>query len=288
MPAMKPSKSSCLGPILHKMTTLTLATAFAGQFLIGPVQAATQPNKTFKLRADQGFIRPEEGPSLNRNDMKNAGDPFDSSGSGQEDTFEAPPSAFQVQAAKAGMPPERGFNLNANDGGEFNGQGMPGMGDQMPPPQQGRQQFMQPDMAPPTQLNQMRQNPNDPDGQEMKLAWDEWHRRVAEAIFNQISTAAKTMLPRSQPLVCVINYTVTRDGRVVNVKLQQNSPSIIYNGMVYAVVARMSGNPVLQFPQGSKRMSVDKISTFGHNNGGPTGFRSITGDQETMRMQNRR
>jgi hypothetical protein len=72
------------------------------------------------------------------------------------------------------------------------------------------------------------------------------------------------------------------------VKLQQNSPSIIYNGMVYAVVARMSGNPVLQFPQGSKRMTVDKISTFGHNNGGPTGFRSITGDQETMRMQNRR
>lgn len=285
---MKPSKSSSLVPILRRMSTLMLATAFSCQFSAGSVQAATQTNKTFKLRADQGFIRPEEGPSLNRNDMKNAGDPFDSSGSGQEDTFEAPPSAFQVQAAKAGMPPDRGFNLSANDGGEFNGQAMPGMGDQMPPPQQARPQMMQPDMAPPTQMNQMRQNPNDPDGQEMKLAWDEWHRRVAEVIFNQISTAARTMLPRSQPLVCVINYTVTRDGRVVNVKMQQNSPNIIYNGMVYAVVARMSGNPVLQFPPGSKRMTVDKLSTFGHNTAGPTGFRSITGDQETIRMQNRR
>ncbi len=284
---MKPFKSSCLGPILHKVTTLTLATAFAGQLMVGPVQAATQPNKTFKLRADQGFIRPEEGPSLNRNDMKNAGDPFDSSGAGQEDTFEAPPSAFQVQAAKTGMPPQ--YNLSANDGGQFNGQGMPGMGDQMPPPQQGRQQMMQPDMAPPTQMmNQMRQNPNDPDGQEMKLAWDEWHRRVAETIFNQISGYAKTFLAKSPPLVCVINYTITRDGRVINVRMQSNSSSIVYNAMVYATVSKMAGNPVLQFPQGSRRMTVDKISTFGHNNGGPTGFRSITGDQETMRMQNRR
>lgn len=278
---MKPSN---LLDAFRKVTTLTLATAFAGQMLALPSQAAQQAAKPYKLRAEQGFIRPEEGPSLNRNDMKNAGDPFDSSGSGQEDTFEPPPGAFQVQAAKTGAP--RNFPMSAEESGGFNGQGMPGVGDQMPPPQQPRQQMMPPQMQPPTQVNQMRQNPNpnDPDA-EMKLAWDEWHRRVAEAIFNQIATAAKTMIPRSQPLICVINYTVTRDGRVVNVHLQQNSPNILYNGMVYAVVSRMSGNPVLQFPQGSRRMSVDKLSTFSHNVSGRTGFQYITGDQETMKIQ---
>jgi YD repeat-containing protein len=283
---MKPSTSS-YQDIFRKLTTLTLATAFAGQFLVMPCQASQTPTKPFKLRVDQGFIKPEEGPSLNRNDIKNAGDPFDSSGTGTEDAFEPPSGAFQVQTSKTGNPPP--FRMQAEDTGGFNGQGMPGMGDQMPQEQAPRQAMMPPDMQPPTQMNQMRpNNPNDPDGQEMKLAWDEWHRRVAECIYNQISTAAKTMLPNTRPLVCVINYTVTRDGRVVNVHLQQNSPNILYNGMVYAVVSRMAGNPVLQFPQGSRRMSVDKISTFGHNNGGPQGFRSITGDQETMRQQNMR
>ncbi len=283
LPAMKPSN---LLDTFRKVTTLTLATSFAGQMLVCPVQAAQQTSKPYKLRAEQGFVRPEEGPSLNRNDMKNAGDPFDSSGTGQEDSFEPPPGAFKMQTEKTGAP--RNFPLAADESGEFNGQAMPGMGDQMPAQQQPRQQMMPPDMQPPTQVNQSRLSPQDAEEQQMKLAWDEWHRRVAEAIFNQISTAAKTMLPRTQPLICVINYTVTRDGRVVNVHLQQNSPNILYNGMVYAVVSRMSGNPVLTFPPGSRRMTVDKISTFGHNTGGQTGFRSITGDQETMRMQQNR
>lgn len=280
---MKPSTSSTLEPFFRKMTTLTLAAAFAGQFLVMPVRAAQTAKAPFKIKIEQGFIKPEDGPSLNRNDINRAGDPFDSSGTGTEGEFDAPPSAFQVQTSKTGNPPP--FQMNANDNGGFNGQGMPGMGDQMPQQQAPRQAMMPPEMQPPTQMNQMRpNNPNDPDGQEMKLAWDEWHRRVAEAIFNQISTAAKTMLRSSPPLVCVINYSITRDGRVVNIHMQQNSSSILYNGMVYAVVARMAGNPVLQFPQGSRRMTVDKLSTFGHNNGPQTGFRSITGDQETMRQ----
>lgn len=284
---MKPSNSSALEPFFRKMTTLTLATAFAGQFLAMPSQAAQTTKAPFKIKIEQGFIKPEDGPSLNRNDINRAGDPFDSSGTGTEDAFEAPPSAFQVHTEKAGNPPP--FRMNANDTGDFNGQGMPAMGDQMPQQQQPRQQMMPPDMQPPTQVNQMRpNNPNDPDGQEMKLAWDEWHRRVAEAIFNQISTAAKTMLPNTRPLVCIVNYTITRDGRVVNVHMQQNSPNILYNGMVYAVVSRMAGNPVLQYPQGSRRMTVDKLSTFSHNCGPNQGFKYITGDQETMRQPGNR
>ncbi len=282
---MKPSTSPCKD-IFRKITTLTLATAFAGQLMVMPCQAAQTSKAPFKIKIEQGFIRPEDGPSLNRNDIKNAGDPFDSSGTGTEDSFEPPAGAFQVQTTKTGNPPP--FQMQADDSGGFNGQGMPGMGDQMPQQQAPRQQMMPPEMQPPTQMNQMRpNNPNDPDGQDMQLAWDEWHRRVAEAIYNQISSYAKTMLSKSPPLVCIINYTITRDGRVVNVHMQQNSSSIIYNAMVYAVVSKMAGNPVLQYPQGSRRMTVDKISTFGHNNGGPQGFRSITGDKERLLQQQR-
>lgn len=268
---------------LRKLTTLTLATAFAGQFFAMPCLAAQTPKKTFQLRAGQDFIKPEDSPSLSRSDMNRAGDPFDSSGSGQEDTFQPPPNAFQVQTSRTGMPDQRTFPMSAEESGDFNGQGMPGMGDQMPPQQQPRQAMLPPQMQPPMQMNQMRQNPHDPDGESMRLAWDEWHRRVAECIFNQISTYAKTFLKNSKPLVCVISYTVTRDGRVVNVHMQQNSSSLVYNGMVYATVSRMAGNPVLAFPQGSKRLTVEKLSTFGHNNGGPQGFRSIVGDQETVK-----
>ncbi len=282
---MKPFKNRTSYPeAFRKVTTLTLATAFAGQFLLVPCQASQTPPKKFQLRAGQDFIRPEDGPTLNRNDIKNAGDPFDSSGAGNgTEDFEPPASAFKVQAAKTGMPPATSFPLSANDSGDFNGQGMPGMGDQMPQQQAPRQQMMPPDMQPPTQMNQNRVNPNDPDSsREMQLAWDEWHRRVAEAIFNQIQSLAGTFLKRTAPLVCVINYQVTRDGRVTNVHMQQNSSNLFYNAMVYKTVCGMSGNPVLAYPQGSRRMIVDKLSTFGHNTGNQ-GFRSITNDKETLK-----
>jgi hypothetical protein len=282
---MKPSTSS-YQDLFRKMTTLSLATAFAGQFLVSPCQAAQTSKAPYKIRIEQGFIKPEEGPSLNRNDIKNAGDPFDSSGTGTEDALEPPSGAFQVQTTKTGNPPP--FHVRADEDGGFNGQGMPGMGDQMPQEQAPRQQLVAPEMQPPTQVNQMRpNNPNDPDGQDMQLAWDEWHQRVAAAIYNQISGLAKTMLSKSPPLVCIINYTITKEGRVVNVHMQQNSSSIVYNAMVYAVVSKMAGNPVLQFPQGSRRMTVDKLSTFSHNCGPNQGFRSITGDKERLLQQQR-
>lgn len=278
---MKPFERSNL-KAFRRMATLTLLSAVVGQTLLLPALAAQTGNKPFKLRTQQDFIKPEEGPRLDRNDINRAGDPFNSSGTGSEDAFEAPPEAFQVQTQKTGMP--NSFPLNASEMGDFNGQGMPGMGDQMPQQQAPRQQMMPPQMQPPTNMNQMRTNPNDPDSShEMQLAWDEWHRRVAEAIFNQIQSLAGTFLKRTGPLICVINYNVTRDGRVLNVKMQQNSPNLFYNAMVYKTVVGMSGNPVLAFPQGSRRMMVDKVSTFGHNNGGPQGFRSIINDRETLK-----
>lgn len=265
----------------RRATTLTLAATVVGQFCLLPVNAAQDPNpKRFQIKIQQdGFLQPaNDGPSLGREDIKQAGDPFSSSGAGE---FDPGPEAFQVQTSHID-PSQNRFAASASDQGDFNGQGMPGNFGQMPQQQQQAPRMQAPQMQPPTQINAMRSN--DPDNsQEMQLAWDEWHRRVAEAIFNQIGGIAKMTLPRTQPLQCVIHYTITRDGRVVNVNMQQNSPNIIYNAMVFGVVTRMAGNPVLQFPQGSRRMQVEKMSTFSHNAGPNQGFRYIQGDKETMR-----
>lgn len=267
--------------LVRRATTLTLAATVIGQFCLLPAEAAEDPNKKlFKMNAQQtGFIQPaNEGPSLGRRDIDRMGDPF----SGAGDQFEPPPEAFQVQTSHID-PSQNRFAASASDQGDFNGQGMPGNMAQLPQQQQPRQQMQAPQMQPPTQMNAMRSN--DPDNsREMQLAWDDWHKRVAEAIFNQIGGIAKMTLPRTQPLQCIIHYTITRDGRVVNVNMQQNSPNIIYNAMVFGVVTRMAGNPVLAFPQGSRRMQVEKMSTFSHNAGPNQGYRYIQGDKETMRQ----
>lgn len=258
---------------------LSLSTLALPFFFLSPPSWAAN-GKVLKGIVRDGFIKPSDnGPSLSRKDINRVGDPFDQTG---EEQFEPPPEAFNVQNARPQAPPNNMLQGNAADTGGFQGQGMPGMGDQMPVQQPPP---MMPAMAPPTQLPQM--NPNDPDNsQEMKLAWDEWHRRVAEGIFVKIQTIASVTLRRSPPLICKVCYTVTREGRVVNVRMLQPSSSIIYNTLVMTVINSMNGNPVLQFPMGSRRMMCEKTTTLAHNNGGPQGFRSITGDTETM--QNRR
>ncbi|HEY9788038.1 MAG TPA: TonB C-terminal domain-containing protein [Candidatus Obscuribacterales bacterium] len=252
----------------------------SGQILFGFAPVATAQNKTLKGGVQkEGFIQPDNtGPRLSRSDINRIGDPF-----GDNEQFEPPKEAFAVQSASPDMPQK--FGLNAQQTGDpFQGQSMPGLSDQVPQQQPVMQPPSVPQMAPPTQMPQMR--PNDPDNsQEMQLAWDEWHRRVAEAIFTKIQAFAGTILKRSQPLKGVVAYTVTRDGQIVNVRMLQPSPNIFYNAIILRAITSTAGSPVLQFPMGSRRMVCEKVSTFSHNTGGPEGFRSIVGDRETMRVR---
>ncbi len=285
---MTPSNFISGNPVPQKIAMIALAIASAFTLWLTPAEASNQSSKLYRLKANQGVLKQKEGPSLKRNDMNNSGDPFETKNQNQNDAFEPPSSAFQVQSAKPSAPPRKDYNLNATDGGQFNGQG--GVNDELPQQQEPRQQIEVPNMAPPTQVNNIRQEPQepqDPDGQALKVAWDDWHNRVAGAIFSQIGPAAARKIPRSEPLICVVNYTITKDGRVKNVHLQQKSSSSMYNDMVVSVVKGMAGNPVLQFPEGSRRMTVDKLSTFKHNARGPNGYQYITGDQETVKTQHK-
>lgn len=109
----------------------------------------------------------EGGPSLNRQDINNAGDPF-----GDSDSFDAPADSFKSQTAMPETPAP--FNLQADDSGGGFGQPM-----QAQPAQPAMMPQQPVNMAPPQQMQAQ-----DPESVgQMKLAWDQWHKRVAESIY---------------------------------------------------------------------------------------------------------
>lgn len=131
-------------------------------------------------------------------------------------------------------------------------------------------------------------NPNDPDSsQQMQLQWDEWHKRVAESIFVRFDAYAQKAFAVSRPLACQAAYTVTRDRQITNVRVLTKSPNVVFNTMLLLVLKSMNGNPILEFPPGSRRMTVEKSGTFSRNCG-VQGFKFTTGDQETIKQQQMR
>jgi len=220
----------------------------------------------------QNYLKPSNGPSLNRKFVEENGDPF-SSGP-PSDQFDAPDGAFDSQQPQAPPPP---FNLQAADGGEFQGQqGMPQQGGAQPA--MGNQQMLQP----------MQQgHANDPDSsQHMQVQWELWHRRVAEAIFVRFDGLASRAFATSRPIACHAAYTVSRDKQITNVRLLQKSNNIVFNSMLLMVLKSMNGNPILEFPPGSRRQFVEKTGTFSRNYG-VQGFKFTTGDNETINNNNK-
>lgn len=198
-------------------------------------------------------------------------DPFGAQGAAEEEQPGPPPGwgmqRGQVQAAQPPPgPPKRPFGLSLEDNS------MPEEPQQPP----ARQQPMQPRMgqAPPNQ---------DPDDTpEMQLLWDAWHRRVAGEIFTRFNLFAKAAFRHSPPLVAVVTYRVSRDGRVDNVQLVKGSTNLFFNLLITQVVKSMNGNTaLLQYPPGSRRQIVEKVGTFSQNVG-TEGFSHQTGDAERI------
>lgn len=106
---------------------------------------------------------------------------------------------------------------------------------------------------------QLDQDP-DTSNERLLLSWDEWHKRVAEAIFIRFDAYAQKAFTR--PLSCQAAYTVTRDRQITNVRLLQKSPNTVFNSMLLLVLKSMNGNPILDYPAGSQRLSVEKTGTF--------------------------
>jgi hypothetical protein len=218
---------------------------------------------------------------LNRQDISNpsTADPFATDEKPEEIT--APSALMKMEPVRQPVAPLQG-NVDDQGGGKLQGmqpRGNPFDGADEPPPV-----FPPRQQPPPQTVNQ-----NDPDSSpDMQLAWDVWHHRVAEAIYQRFNFLAKLGFKHSPPLLCKVSYVVTRDGQVGNVQVQENSPNMLFNIIVVQTVKSLNGDvALLSFPQGSRRQFVPKVGTFTQNYGGD-GFKYTLGDKETIQQQQRR
>lgn len=221
--------------------------------------------------------------SLKRSDVRPSSptvpDSFAPQSDGSEPVFAPASFSVPMMSPPPAPPALPAFGLNAQSEGENEFQGQQGV------PSADQQQYA-PHALSAQQDQQPRQmsNPNDPDSSpEMKLLWDAWHRRVAEAVFIRYSTMANAGFANSPPIGAVAAYTVSRDGRISNVHLNQKSPNPLYNACVLMAIQSLNGNmAILQFPPNSRRMSVEKVGQFTQNYGQQIGFKTVVGDQETI------
>lgn len=269
---------------LSKRTALCLASL---QVMLAFSVSATVADADQKSKTLKGGVHTDEekarNPGLSRTDIGNpSADPF----SGDDDKPEeiSPDRNMMkmdpVRQPDHPPPPLRG---NVNDQGqgkmqEMMPKGNPFGGEDEPMPTFPQQQPVAP--------MQSQAQQNDPDcTPDMLLAWDIWHHRVAEAIYQRFNFLAKLGFKHSPALLCQVSYVVTRDGQINNVQVQQNSPNILFNMIVVQTIKSLNGDVnLLTFPQGSRRMFVPKLGTFTQNYGGD-GFKYTVGDRETIQQQ---
>ncbi len=218
----------------------------------GSAGQAQSAGTVLKGRAvEHGYAQPGKahgGPTLTRGDIDRLGDPF--GGGSQPD-----PDLTQMIEAPPAAPPSRGFGLGTKVD-DFAGK---------PPPR-----------LPPKKADAE-------DTGVIKIAWDAWHKRVGTIIYQRWSFLSNAAFQMSPPLNCRISYVVTRDGIIEDVKVLAESPDEMYNALVVQAVQSISGDKaLLQFPPGSRRVSVEKVADFCQNCDLTNTVRYATGDKETV------
>jgi len=106
----------------------------------------------------------------------------------------------------------------------------------------------------------------DPDeSRELKIAWDQWHKRVGAAIYARFNFIAREQFA-DKPLRCRIACSITRDGRIINIRLLQKSPNLMFNSSLLMMLTSIKENSILQFPPGSRKQIVEKTIDFTNKN----------------------
>lgn len=100
---------------------------------------------------------------------------------------------------------------------------------------------------------------------QMQMRWDEWHKQLANTVYERFNAAATQLFKHSPAISCQISYMVASDGRIGNVRILQPSANPIFNTVLVNIIRSMQGNPVLAFPSGSHRKFVEKTGTFTWN-----------------------
>jgi hypothetical protein len=118
---------------------------------------------------------------------------------------------------------------------------------------------------------------------ELKLAWDDWHNRLAKIIYQRYEDLAAMAYSNSKPLLAKVTYVVTKDGQVGAIQVVDKSADPMFDNLICQVIMSLDGDRVLlAFPKGSTRQAVEKSATFTQNYG-KEGFRYTTGDEEKVK-----
>ncbi len=235
------------------------------------------------------------GARLNRQDIDALGDPF---GAGapkdmpmvDADTMlDAPKGAFNIDIPKSPPKQKKGFSLKGEKDDFAGSPGQPMVGMNGQPGQASPDQFGG-SQQPPARTNPASSqpgggNPNlQKEDPESDLGWDEWHHRVAQAIFqrwNPMVVNAFRMDP--SPRYSYVSYTVTRDGHIRDVQVLKKDGNVMYNALIVQIIKSFDGDlGTLQFPAGSHRQSIENFGEFDQNqHSHPTeAFRYVRGDKE--------
>ncbi len=103
----------------------------------------------------------------------------------------------------------------------------------------------------------------DPDDTpEMRALWDKWHEKIKMALNQQLIVTAIKHYRHRGLKSCKIACTVSKEGQISNIRILQASNDSIFDTKLVASIKELSGYPILRFPPGSKRESVENTSNL--------------------------
>lgn len=101
------------------------------------------------------------------------------------------------------------------------------------------------------------------DRDELPQAWSVWHHRLAEVIRVRYKNFAKGAFAQSVPLRAKVNFTVTSDGHIIEMIMNEKSSNVLFNVLVFQAVKSLDGDQATtHFPAGSKRKFVTVSATL--------------------------
>ena len=95
-------------------------------------------------------------------------------------------------------------------------------------------------------------------------SWNDWNKDIDDYLHRQFEEN-NGRFSHGPRLSAKVVYTVTKDGRIMNVHFADKSASEQFNSCVLEIVNLMTGQPCLQFPEGSKEEAVEKSVVFSNH-----------------------
>jgi outer membrane biosynthesis protein TonB len=97
----------------------------------------------------------------------------------------------------------------------------------------------------------------------MRFAWEAWDRRVFKAVNAHLTMSMRRELRFYPYLVAVAEYSVTKEGRIINVQISRSSSNASFDDLLITTIKSFDGNTkLLAFPSDSNREAIRKLDTF--------------------------